>query len=599
MTNSTDLFQPEYERLTVPAQRIVVLVDGVLCEDLEVIEIVRSGWPQFDRSRLTLKVLDGDLRERIEDRFGSGVPICLQQLLNANPPQQVPCGLPVFMGQIESVETALSEESENAEIIARDFSAALERITVYGQRIVQSDGSAVKLTGLQTVFNPAGQGNAAARPITRDGKTYIAFASGTSESRPWSCAEAITYLLGEYLPNGALHWPDLTQLEAMTDGVRLRDLDVTGMSLLEAIHQCAECANLTFRFLPQLTETGPNQALVFYRNGSTRCVELNAQSAGQPLSVSRTNIATIQSTRLFHPVTHRMIGQGDFKVYEATFELVKAWDPALEDTDYAKFSASTNPDFSNVKDVYRKWYLNEAGDYTVPPFDRGEPFDFSGIFEGGSFVHHRRRFWPALSSDGQGRSVGYFLEVSFDGSNWWQYACPFNNLLDECGVWLSGDRLDLNTWVAALKGVLRFRITASVVSDERLTCVASDGPVGSTAPVIDHVLTLPRQFQYRKVSPYSVLGQTGAPSDQIDDMAALYDLVRRRVTTAVPAIETFQVQTPSLWLHLHPGDQVTSSADSRDWLGCRRDGRSFASIERVRMDFRSQCTELSVVRRRR
>jgi hypothetical protein len=599
MTNSTDLFQPEYEKLALPAQRVIVLIDDVVCSDVEPVEIVRSGWPQFDRVRLSCITATPDVREQMEDRFSSGVPVCIQQLYDANPPQQTPRALTVFAGQIDSLETTISGQTEKLEITARDASAILERVTVYGQRIVQSDDSTILLAGLQTIFNPHSRGNAAARPITRDAKTYVPFSSDPGESRIWTCAEAIAYLLCEHLPSGMVHWPDVAQLEALTGRQRLYDLDVTGMTLLEALHQCAECAGLAFRFVPQMAETHPRQSLVFYRNGDTRCIELNAQPAGQSFSICRTNIAGLQSERRFHPVTHRTIGQGDFKIYEATFELVGAWDPGLEDTNYAKFSASTNAGFRQVKDVYRKWCLNEAGDYTLPPFNRGEPFDLSCVFETRDYAHRRRRFWPALSEDDQGRSLGYFLEVSFDdGSNWWQYLYPFNNLLDECGIWLSGDRLDVNTWVAALKGVLKFRITASVISDERLTCTVADGPVGSTTPVIDHLLTLPSQFQYRKISPRSILRQTSNPSDQVDDTAALHDFVRGQAARSSSATEIIHAQTPSLWLHLYPGDNVTSGPDSRDWLGCRRDNRSVAWIERVRMDFRHQYTELAIVRQR-
>ena len=64
-------------------------------------------------------------------------------------------------------------------------------------------------------------------------------------------------------------------------------------------------------------------------------------------------------------------------MYEATFELVKAWDPALESTNYYTFCPSTNPEFHKVRDVYRKWCLNEAGDYTGEPYNRGQPYDLT------------------------------------------------------------------------------------------------------------------------------------------------------------------------------------------------------------------------------
>ena len=574
MSNTIEVFQPEYTSLALPASTVMVSLDSVPCDELEPVELVRSGPPEFSWARLAAR----------RDAFAMGQTICLHQLCNRNAPESTVAAVPLFVGRIESIETAIDAQGPRVEVVARDFSAVLDRITVYGQRVRGGDGGTMFLAGLDTIFNPQGRGNAAAGP---------AFGVDDKQAPPWSCAEAISYLLGEYVRSSDLYRPGLDPLRALTDGRLLRDLDVTGLSLLDALHRCCDAAGLQFRFVPRSGETGPDQAIVFYRNGRGRAIELNCQPFGQPLSLSRTNVATLRCKRDFHPVTHRYIGQGDFKTYEATFELLGAWDPALEDTDYTKFSASTNPQFHEVRDVYRKWCLNEAGDYGLPPHD------FSTLFEGAAYIRRRRRFWPALSTDGQGRSLGYFLEVSFDaGLHWWQYVGAFDNLLDECGVWLAGDQLDVDTWVAALKGALRFRITASVVSDERLTCIVADGPVGSTAPVVDHIVTLPRRFQYRKVSSQSVFAPSPNAPDVADDSEALYEFLRARAEASRPVIETAQVQTPALTLHVHPGDRVTSSPDSRDMIGGRYDNRSRAWIESVRIDFRKQSTHLNVVRQR-
>jgi hypothetical protein len=409
--------------------------------------------------------------------------------------------------------------------------------------------------------------------------------------------------LKQYLLVGQLQTPDIKQLQGLTENQIVRDLDVTGLTLIEALHRCCERIGLNFKFVPLLAETGPSQAIVFYKSGTGRTVELNCQQIGEQLSISKTNITNLSSRKNFWPVTHKYIGQGDFKVYEATFELVKAWDESLEDTDYDKFSPSTNPDFYQVKDVYRKWCLNEAGDYTGAPFYRGDAFDFSRIFDSSNYAAHRRRFWPCLTADKQGKSLGYFLQVSFDNEwHWWQYLYAFNNLLDECGIWLSSDRLDPDTWVAALKGVLKFRITASVISDERLTCVVADGPVNSTAPVVEHIITLPRQFKYRKVSSRSIFAKTdddtlGIP-DEVDDSTALYEFVRKKAQVESEVIETVEIQTPYMAFNYQVGDKVTSSPESRDLLGIKSDNRSVSWIERVQIDFRNQCTNLKIVRKR-
>ena len=600
MTNAIDFFQPDFQSLSLPAAATAVFVDGALCDDLEPVEIVRSGWPEFGWARLEARAISA---EQIEDRFAVGKTIRICQLYNATPPEVGIAGVPLFVGQIEAVEVKISGAGERIEVVAKDLSAALQRITVYGQRVLRTDGSSVLLPALETVFNPLGTANASPEPILLDGRTRTVFSTGANEASAWTCAEAIRYLLCEYVPAGMLHWPDMESLLALTEGRPLRDLDLTGLDLLEALHRCSEAAGVQFQFAPRWAETGPDQAIVFYRRGAGREVELNCQPSGESLRLSRTNIAVLHSRRDFYPVTHRYIGQGDFKAYEATFELLPAWDPALEDIDYGKFSASTNPEFYKVKNVYRKWCLNEAGDYSGAPYHQGPPYDFSRIFEHADYVPRRRRFWPALSTNAQGEPLGYFLHASFDyGLHWWEYRYAFNNLHDECGIWLSSDQLDVDTWVAAVKGLLRFRITASVFSDQRLTCTVADGPVGSAIAVVDHVLTLPRQFQYRKVSAQSLLtpsSQAGpGQPDEADDSAALHQFVRCQVAASPAIVETTDIQTPSLLLHLEPGDRVTSSPESRDLLSCRRDNRSITWIERVHMDFQNQCTDLHLVRQR-
>jgi hypothetical protein len=584
MSNRIDFFQSAETRLSLPAPTFSVLIDGALCPHVELKELVRAGWPEFSWARLVYnpaaytgpKLMRA---EEIESEFGIGKTICIEQIYNACAPGGGAFTFPVFVGQIESVEAQLGPEGETVDFIVKDLSEALKRIGVYGQRISASDGSTLFLAGQSTVFNAAGKGNAKIEPIENNGSSYTAFCAEPSKAKPWSYAEVICYLLCEYLPQGQLQVPSIERLRALTENQTVCELDVTGLTLADALHRCCERIGLEFKFIPRPVPIGPAQAIVFYRPGRGRAVELNHQSSGERLSISKTDVSRIGSRQTCWPITHKYIGQGDFKVYEATFELVKAWDPADEDTDYDKFSPSTNLGFYKVKDVYRKWCLNEAGDYSGTPYNQGDAFDFAKIFEGGNFVHRRRRFWPALTTDKQGKSVGYFLEVSFDnGQYWWQYLYAFSNLLDECGVWLSSDRLDVNTWVAALKGVLKFRITASVISDERLSCVVADGPVGSTVPVVEHIVRLPRQFRYPKVSGQSVFASTVddaiGEADEVDNTEALCEFVRNKAGAPSEVIETVDVQTPYLAFDYQVGDRVTCSPESRDLLSCRRDNRS-------------------------
>ncbi|KPJ66960.1 MAG: hypothetical protein AMJ43_06455 [Coxiella sp. DG_40] len=609
MSNIVDFFQSTQTQLALPPATVLILLDGSLCTILELMEIVCNGWPEFSSARLAYNPAarcNSSLisAEEIEAKLAIGRSISIQQVYNGSTPVAATFSFPVFEGQIEGIETRLGPNGEKVEIIVRDFSASLERITVYGRRVGNSDGSTLFLACADTVFNADGNADATVESIEYNGSSYTVFCAEPSQAKLWSYAQVIDYLLCEYLPIGLLQTPGIERLRALTGNQTVRDLDVTGLSLIGALYRCCERIGLKFKFVPRPVPVGPRQAIVFYKPGQGRAVELNCQRQGEQFSISKTDIAVLHSRKNFWPITHKYIGQGDFKVYEATFDLVKAWDPTGEDTNYNKFSPSTNADFYKVKDVYRKWCLNESGDYSGAPYNQGDAFDFSKIFQSDNFAHRRRRFWPAITTDKQGRSLGYFLQVSFDnGSHWWQYLYAFNNLLDECGVWLSSDQLDVDTWVAALKGVLKFRITASVISDERLSCVVADGPVDSTAPVVEHLITLPRQFKYRKISNRSIFANLSDASlgvpDEVDDSIALYEFVRKRAQVSSEAIETIDIQTPYLAFDYRIGDRVTSSPESRDLIGCKSDNRSISLIEQVRMDFKKQCTNLRLVRKRK
>ena len=607
MLNTVDFYQRTEERLAIPAGSMSVYFDGSLCPYLEVIEIVRGSWPEFSWAKLVynptaFSEAGSDSIEQIEMLFGMGKAVSIRQVYRNAEADETVFSIPIFAGEVEGVERMLGPEGESIQLIAKDFGCRLKRINVYGQHIVNRDSSAVFLPSEDAIFNAQGRGNASPELLEYQGRSYTAFCDELSRGRQWTLAEVIYYLLCEYLPAGQITVPSLGLLRAMTNDQMVRHLDVTGLNLAEALHQCCMVAGLEYKFVARLCETGPGQAMVLYRIGRGRKVEINCQKAGGQLSVSRTNAARLHGVKSFWPVTHRYIGLGDLKVYEGTFELVRAWDPNDEDTAYDKFSPTSNSDFRRVKDVYRKWCLNEAGDYSIEPYNLGEAFDFSKIFDGSDFARRRRRFWPCLSTDKQSKSLGYYLEVSCDnGGHWRQYLCAFNNLLDECGIWLSSDMLDLNTWIAALKGVLKFRITASVVSDERLSCVIANGPVNSTVPAVDHILRLDSHFKYRKVSSRSIFangGDTLGVADEMDDTAALYEYIRKKAESCAETIENVNIETLYPAYDYQVGDRVTTSVHGRDILGCRGDNRSICRIDCVRIDFRRQCTELKIVRQR-
>ncbi len=592
MSNRVDFYQSEKSELSIAAGRAEVFYDGSLCSQLELVTIVRAGFNDFSSAKL--KSNDSSFAPE------TGKSICIKYLFDEGASVG---SVPIFIGRIEKVESSLDADGPSIEVTARDFNCELERLTVFGQLVAKDDGSVMFIGGPDTTFNEASEPNASEQTVLHNGRSVRLFANESSNSRLFSLAEVINYLLSVYVPAGALQFQPLERLEALTEGQVFYDLDVTGLGLLDALQRCCERAGIRFRFTLAMTETGPAQQIIFYKDGKGKTVELNCQKAGLALSISGTNVTEL-SSRKTQPVTNRYIGRGDYKIFEATFELAKGWDASLEEINYDLYSPSTNPNFIEVKDVYRRWILNEAGDYTKEPYNQGDAYDFSPVFGNSNYVKKHRRFWPALSCDKQGKSMGYFLEVTYDdGEHWLQYLGAFENRLDECGIWLSSDRLDVFTYVAAMKGVLRFRLTASVVSDERLSCEIADGPVNSVLPVVDRVFTLPRQFRYRKVTGKSNFANsqndTLGEADEADDNEALREYVRRQAAGTIEPNESFEVKTLHLSLDYSPGDAIVSSPESRDLLGLKTDNRSIAWLERVQMDFRNQVTKLTIKKQRR
>lgn len=603
MSNRIDYYQPAQDDMTIPAGRLAVFLDGQLCSLLETIEIVRAPFPEFGYAKFKYntagcedtEIVDG---ERFETIVGMGKSITVCRLYDGGTGDAEAESVAVFEGQVEQIDRAIDGNGEVIETTARDFGAVLERITIYGSRIGTGTSESLFMDGIEVIFNKDSQGNASSQSINHEGKSYKVFAADDVIGWSWTCAEAIIYLLNEYLPLGSVQVPEMTQLEAATNNCIIREVDVEGFSLAKALDRCCEDAGIDYKIVPRLEAIGPRQSIVFYKPALGREVELNRQFNGDTLSISKTNVWRLKGKKNLWPVTHRFIGLGDFKIFEATFDLVKAWDPSLEGGPQSDYSPSTNPDFENVQDVYRKWCLNEAGDYDIAPYSQGDAFDFSFIFETSRYLSKKRRFLETISTDSTGQSHGYYLEVSYDnGSTWQQYIDSFDVLADECGIWLGVDEFDSTFWTAATGDILRFRMTASIQSDRRLKRQAANGPVDSACEVVDHVATNSSEFKFSKISGKSIFYVQDS-KDNIDDGDALIGQMRWLAENSRNIIETSDIEMPIPMLDYHVGDRVASSPESRDIAGIDADSRSVFRIDRVKINFSDQCTELKVSRRR-
>ncbi|HON66981.1 MAG TPA: hypothetical protein PLS23_10815 [Phycisphaerae bacterium] len=304
------------------------------------------------------------------------------------------------------------------------------------------------------------------------------------------------------------------------------------------------------------------------------------------------------------PIVNQAVVLGDVKRYELTLPLWPGWVPVAdldnvpaEDRAAARMLALTpdmvtalgeqaaahtwyrryhraGSEYEQYSDVARLWVLNEDGCFTGtaynrnPPFDNYQPFDFSTVLAAGetrrgAWTRRVRPLAPALSLDSDGRSLGVYVEVSFDGgSTWVRPNGPISVLKDRAGIHFDADNptqitppgvspVVNNLWYALVDQVFRVRVTAVVESDERLmACFGPDGLISPTVLLNSQVLRRPQSLKFAsRALGSSVFRDVPAISaDTRDDSVVAADLARWlaqnrqdrqvQVAPAIPWIET-------------------------------------------------------------
>jgi hypothetical protein len=306
MSNRVDFFQGECKDLVIPAARCEVFVEGGAYPFLEVVEIVQEGWPRFGRALLRYNpaAYEGSKSNSIEQieriaAMGKRVEICRPYNAGIGEVRIEPVW--IFVGRVEHIEMRLGPKEQILEITAKDFSARLDRVTISGRRVATTGGESTFNDGLEAVFNENDLPNASTQQVQHNCTSYTAFAGDGQETKYWSVAEVIIYILSEYLPFGQLQVPLAAFIEVLTGQKVADELDVEGKSVLEAVSDCCERAQIQFIFMPRQAEPGPREQIVFYHPGEGSRVELNLQYAGEQISISRTNVCELESQKQNEP----------------------------------------------------------------------------------------------------------------------------------------------------------------------------------------------------------------------------------------------------------------------------------------------------------
>jgi hypothetical protein len=405
---------------------------------------------------------------------------------------------------------------------------------------------AISLTSVPCVFNPENSDgelrpNMSTRRNPRTGAACFIHpdSARTAAARiyhqstrvlSWTLPEAVFYLCRQLNDAGLIDNPTLAELRAVlpADPSLLRNHECPlGKHLPELLDDLLQ--PFGYGWTIDFVRRGKRKIRIFSRNDGTP-KELRLQPPGSQLDIDKTNLEALSvtadvSSRAFND----LICFGDHERIESTFELVRAWPVAYDDHDVSELTDSHDAWLADpiLKDVWRKWVLNEAGDYNKLRPEIVAPFNFNGLFGLGKWVARTRRLLPCLTknADGspQGHVAGVYIEWFDSAADAWK---PWPTLgsdgsavqiLDrECGIRFDGAETPFE--IRSLGSAARVRVTATVASDQR-TFVRSQAAKSLLADGKTEVLEIGSRFKYDQRDAGSVFGLL--PSVNEDDGPAV------------------------------------------------------------------------------
>ncbi len=494
--------------------------------------------------------------EHMARRIGPGMMVTARLLRGGIFAGAARDDLVLFEGHIGRIEMNLDADGEGLEFEAEDLAGDLLRRRVGGQRLRIAGGSAELVEGENLVFNPDGRPNASPEPYAAGEEQYTIFAPrGSAGAVHWTLDKAVAYLLAEFGESDVVAVPSPSELSAAVGGLVIRDVSLEGRALGAALEALLELAGARLSISVEPQESAVSRRLEILTPGRAPVGWLAHQGAGGSFTPEATNVVRMEAKLHFDAAPRRYVARGDVKIYESTFDLVAGWDDALASYDPDTFSPSENPGFLAVRDVFRKWVLNEAGDYSDPPYSRGDAPDMSGLFEGARYARRRRRFLECLSRDALGRSHGIYVEMSLDGGTTWERSNLSTRVLaKECGIYLTDDPLPPRYLAAAMRGEVRVRVTASIESDARL--VAERIAAGAAGlPGRTRHISVPAGYRYRKVASSSRFSGAG-DADVADDTARLQELVDAAHEADRRCPAPTRIEVPYLALGRRHGERI-------------------------------------------
>ena len=339
----------------------------------------------------------------------------------------------------------------------------------------------------------------------------------------WSLSEAIEYLCWALNPNETnITNPTLASIQAGVDdataelsGIRL----ARGVFLSEAFDQLL--GPLGYRW--RIVRSAGSRTFEFFRRGYSGTIKtVTHQAAGGELDILETTLTSANMSFDLTNTVNQVTAVGDYYQHEITAELLRAW-PEAQDSlanGDAPELARSHANFDVHPDAYRKWVLNESGDYI------GLRTGIDGVFTselrtaltGVGLLDdfhppRRRRLLPTLTLGPDGATpIGRIrgIEVEYSNPNYGESGEPEWLALEdtacellehEGGIYLSGERLPE---ALLLQGEsLKVRATFTLESDYRIRATAARQANSPHPDIVPATLEVADRFQYRQVTTLS------------------------------------------------------------------------------------------------
>jgi len=531
--------------------------------------------------------------------------------------------LVIFRGRITDVDVSFSASGESASLTALDARHVLDNEPLGGAKYADPSGGVID-TDAPLVFNPDNLGNCdkagslvEGQPLFGDPDDPDADADDPYVNH-WRLGAFWRYVVGNFTPAADARLPaggnTTPELPDGHDAV-LPPTDVDGMRPSEALGLVLGSYGLDWWADPfvvvnrwSVWNPAPLPCFRIVSPDASTARSVLLQPRGEDFSKSETNLnAASMSFTTRGSVNHWRI-EGDFKEYEACFELKKLWTADEEGavSDNLDKGNRTHEDYDKSLDhVYRQWGLNEDNHWP----DCGA-FDFEALLGEGTWTRTRRRFFaPYAETDDEPRKCIVEVKSEELSEGWHRVGSGTICLLtDRAAIYFDMTDVEgINVGVRAetggmlgLKDITDVRITAVVKSDERVVYEAErQDSAGSTQTVTKTV----RKDTFRWVNRHSSSGYAGEGAGVVlndsaegGPMEATAAQLRQKTEA-----KTQRVSMTLPWVDLtyRVGDRV-SEIDGRNIAFPSKPGDdpSYPKIGRLAYDFHGQRTEIQLRRGR-